>query len=88
MKVLCPLKCSYSFAFFTRTQDPNLLRKFGLMAQLVSASAAGGRSEGGGWRSWLARHVDIVKVTGSSPVPPTILDENIKGSFRRESLHF
>jgi hypothetical protein len=24
----------------------------------------------GGWRSWLARDVDIVEVTGSSPVPP------------------
>ena len=26
----------------------------------------------GGWRSWLARNVDIVEVTGSTPVPPTI----------------
>ena len=25
----------------------------------------------GGWRSWLARHSDIVKATGSNPVPPT-----------------
>ena len=25
----------------------------------------------GGWRSWLARQFDILKVTGSSPVPPT-----------------
>lgn len=25
----------------------------------------------GGWRSWLARFVDIEKVTGSNPVPPT-----------------
>ena len=25
----------------------------------------------GGWRSWLARSIDIAEVTGSSPVPPT-----------------
>lgn len=41
------------------------------MAQLVSASAFGGRSEGAVGAVWLARHVDIVEVTGSNPVPPT-----------------
>lgn len=47
--------------------------KFGLMAQLDSASAEGGRSEWAVSADWLARHVDIVKVTGSSPVPPTMV---------------
>ena len=33
----------------------------------------------GGWRSWLARLLDMQKVTGSSPVPPTSLLENMWG---------
>ena len=30
----------------------------------------------GSWRSWLARYFDIVEVTGSNPVLPTLLEIN------------
>ncbi len=35
----------------------------------------------GAWRSWLARHVDIVEVIGSTPIAPT----SFRVRFRRNS---
>ncbi len=40
----------------------------------------------GGWRSWLARFLDMEEVTGSNPVPPTsslLWDVGFEASERR-----
>ena len=41
----------------------------------------------GNWRSWLARFLDMEKVTGSNPVLPTRLEKSRGSGFLRLHLH-
>ena len=41
----------------------------------------------GGWRSWLARLLDMQKVTGSSPVPPTINETTTYATIRERKSY-